>query len=166
MNKRAQEDWLTGIPSLILIFLVLVIFAIFFIGCTGLGQKEQKIGGIPTKESALVLLNYLRTPVKDVTIADMIIKKENGISDESLITETKNIFNKIYGECYVVYINDAPLVGSDVRFTEALVGAKTEEISIILPAEKPINVTLKPYYLTLLRNALDETKIKEQCKVE
>mgnify|MGYP001613547051 CR=1 FL=1 len=160
MNKKAQEEWLSGIPSLILIFIVLVIFAVFFIGCINIAESlksQEKISGIETKESPLTLLNYLRTPINNIIISDMIIQKQNGIkNDELLIKETKEIFNKVYGICYELSINNIPLVSS------AITRVEPEQISVTLPNK--ITVTLKPYYLKLLSE--NEKVAKEECKIE
>ncbi|MEW6063553.1 MAG: hypothetical protein AB1571_04260 [Nanoarchaeota archaeon] len=158
MDKKAQEEWITTIPSLIFIFIVLVIYILSFVGCS---KEPRKISAYSAEESSLVLLNFLKTPMYDLAMSDLIIKKQNTGDieiDKKIYEKAKEVFDNLYGNCYELSIDSDRIVSSSITRLEP------EPITVTLPNfNNPITITLKPYYLALLKE--NEKAAKEECQV-
>jgi len=158
MNKKAQEEWVTGLPSLALIFLVLVIYILLFVGCE---KQRQRLSTYSAEESSLVLSNFLKTPVNDLTISDLVIKKQNTNdieTDRILQEKAKEIFSKLYGNCYELSIDSDRIIISSITRQEIA------PVELTLPNfNNPITVSLKPYYLALAKE--NKELARGECQV-
>ena len=109
MNKKGViGEGIMDMPSIILIFIILVLF--FFLIKYGLNFESLfNKGEISVSEveisNNLLLLNYLRTPYNEVTIADLVIKSVEISNFEELDIVTANLFEDS-NSCFELIINE------------------------------------------------------------
>ena len=113
MNRQG-ETVLGDAFSFILVAVLLAIMVVVFIGFGG-DKIESKIAvddAIYSYENIFVLESYLNSFVGDgKTIGDLINDWLSTGDINLLISETKNIFDPIYGKCYVVNYNGQLFIG-------------------------------------------------------
>ena len=100
MNKKSQIPMLWNVFALITLFIIIVVFWFLLIFETAKpGIEKQVISAEKINEENLILLNYLRTPVKVneenkvMTIADLIILSIQNNNYEILENKTGELFD-------------------------------------------------------------------------
>ncbi len=89
--------------------LVSFVIIMLFLDVKNVGDKDQTIAlenELKSTENKYVMLNYLETPVDDVTFGDLIRSwKHGGVGWDEVELKTEQLFSKVYGSCYEVEID-------------------------------------------------------------
>ncbi|MBT3281596.1 hypothetical protein HN865_02500 [Candidatus Woesearchaeota archaeon] len=116
MYKKG-ETVLSDITSSILTAVLLAVFVVIFLS---FGDKEESSIVVNevlyTYENVFVLESYLNTPSGYVVISDVIDDWLVSGDKDLLVSETKLIFDEIYGKCYSVNFMGKFFIG-DSSFT-------------------------------------------------
>jgi|SRR3989344_5251634 len=105
MNKKAQEEWVYGIPAMVFLVVIITIFLIFFVLPQSIFNKtpakvEKEIYAVQNDLANIILINYLKTHLEvngnKITISDLIAL---AYADEKykqvLKKETEEILNAL-----------------------------------------------------------------------
>ena len=116
MYKKG-ETVLSDISSSIITAVLLAVFIVIFLGS---GDKEESSIVVDevlyTYENSFVLESYLNSPAGYVIISDLIDEWLISGNKDLLVSETKLIFDEVYGKCYSVNFMEEFFVG-DASFT-------------------------------------------------
>ncbi|MBI2110231.1 hypothetical protein HYT51_00420 [Candidatus Woesearchaeota archaeon] len=161
MKRKGQGLILADIIALFVLFLILAGFW-FALKLPELipGREEQVIEGISRENSQINLLNFLRSSVeiegRNIETSELIsLAYTDKNLEEPLREKVKEIFPKVYGDCYGFFVYDK----EKLIFQEGLsiLSGEPMSINVILPLENKENliIELNPtYFFELGKNAL------------
>ena len=163
---KKGESALTIVFSMIFLAIVITIFYVLFLS-SSIGKAEYDITQINIADMNINLMNYLRTPVDDKNIHDLIVDSYYNDNYDDLEKNTENIFNRVYDKerCpfWEIYgdIEDEKFFDYesefDVRrytlsasphnffrlFNDDIILTRISSIEIIIPENKKAKITLK-----------------------
>lgn len=114
MDKKGVGFALPRVYSYIIVFVLLIIFALLFLTPFVIDDKSEGmlvLGEISSKENIFVLNAYLNTPVDDSRdVSDLInLWLQDSSYENELKTVSEEIFYGSYGNCYGLKVYDFEL---------------------------------------------------------
>ena len=162
---KKADSALTFFASLVLIVIVLILFQVSFL-LSSSSKTEFAINQISVANLQINLINYLRTPLKQETVQDLIVDSYYNNKYDELEKISREIFKKVYDKEKCPLWNIKGKVDDnkffeyesefDVRkytlnpnprnflnlFNKNYISSKESSIEIILPENKKAKITL------------------------